>query len=322
MTRTGYQDRRTDRVLESTQVSKDRGERLDGAQVQPLRMSDGMSQPLLVRNGRRRLHDERRESATDSQYLVEVSGSGDRRLARTGLQVMEVGRAERCGLCHRPQREPSLLAEPAQRHPEPWVDEGPGHRPTVGPDRTNRQVDRQRRDDPMRLFYDTEFLEDGTTIELISIGMVADDDRELYAVHRDAPWDRIREHPWLMANVVPHLPHRQDPDPLSLIDMDDPCVLPRQDIADRVCDFIQTTPEPQLWAWYGAYDHVALCQLFGRMIDLPACIPRWTNDVQTLLLSSPDARLPEQDGAIHNALGDAHHARALAAVNGRGLRGT
>jgi hypothetical protein len=40
--------------------------------------------------------------------------------------------------------------------------------------------------------YDLEFLEDGRTIELISIGMVCDDGREYYAVNRDMPVRRIR----------------------------------------------------------------------------------------------------------------------------------
>lgn len=34
----------------------------------------------------------------------------------------------------------------------------------------------------MRYFYDTEFIDDGRTIELISIGMVSEDGREYYAV--------------------------------------------------------------------------------------------------------------------------------------------
>jgi hypothetical protein len=53
--------------------------------------------------------------------------------------------------------------------------------------------------------YDTEFLEDGETIELISIGMVAEDGYEYYAVNRDMPERRIRRHPWLMENVVPNV---------------------------------------------------------------------------------------------------------------------
>ena len=36
----------------------------------------------------------------------------------------------------------------------------------------------------MKIFYDTEFIENGRTIELISIGMVAEDGRELYLVNQ------------------------------------------------------------------------------------------------------------------------------------------
>jgi len=34
----------------------------------------------------------------------------------------------------------------------------------------------------MRYWYDTEFIEDGSTIDLISIGIVAEDGREYYAI--------------------------------------------------------------------------------------------------------------------------------------------
>ena len=34
----------------------------------------------------------------------------------------------------------------------------------------------------MRYFYDCEFIEDGRTIDLVSIGVVAEDGREYYAV--------------------------------------------------------------------------------------------------------------------------------------------
>jgi hypothetical protein len=59
-------------------------------------------------------------------------------------------------------------------------------------------------------WYDTEFLEDGRTIDLISIGIVAEDGREYYAVSDETTRGklnrRIRKHDWLMANVVPSLP--------------------------------------------------------------------------------------------------------------------
>ena len=46
----------------------------------------------------------------------------------------------------------------------------------------------------MDYFYDTEFIEDGQTIDLVSIGIVASDGREYYAVSTDA--DLSRANPW------------------------------------------------------------------------------------------------------------------------------
>ena len=38
--------------------------------------------------------------------------------------------------------------------------------------------------------------------------------------------------------------------------------------------------EIELWAWFGAYDHVALCQLWGAMPALPRPIPRFTRELR------------------------------------------
>jgi hypothetical protein len=166
----------------------------------------------------------------------------------------------------------------------------------------------------VRIFYDTEFIEDGKTIELISIGMVAEDGRELYAVNADAPWKRITKHEWLMANVVPHLPQphgdwiRQMPKSW-LIDFHNPCVKRKSAIADEVRAFVQATPDAELWAWYGAYDHVAYAQLFGRMIDLPDGFPMWTNDLRQEVQRLGNPALPKQESAEHNALADARWVR-------------
>jgi hypothetical protein len=166
----------------------------------------------------------------------------------------------------------------------------------------------------MKIFYDTEFLEDGKTIELISIGMVAEDGRELYLVNRDAPWRRIRKHEWLMANVVPHLPQPHGDWILQmpkrwLIDFANPLVEHRQEIADAVRQFIQSTPNVELWAWYGAYDHVALAQLWGPMIDLPPGVPMWTNDLKQEVERRGNPSLPKQESAEHDALADARWVR-------------
>jgi hypothetical protein len=179
-----------------------------------------------------------------------------------------------------------------------------------------------------RIFYDCEFLEDGRTIDLISIGMLAEDGREYYAVNSDAPWERIKASDWLVRNVLPSLPVtgrtsldsylKNSPNsfprpPLSMVgpDLRDTRVRPHQVIANEVRDFILAAPDPQLWAWYGAYDHVVLCQLWGRMIDLPKGVPMWTNDLKQEAGRLGDPQVPQQDSGEHNALEDARHNKVI-----------
>jgi hypothetical protein len=187
----------------------------------------------------------------------------------------------------------------------------------------------------MRIFYDLEFLEDGRTLDLISIGMVREDGRELYAVNdqllrpaiHPAPgslYERVTKRDWLMRNVVPHLPlkprnkseltHKtQSPTGPAFFSLDPehPAVLPRRLIRAQVRDFILGGgPDVELWAWYGAFDHVGLAWLWGPMIDLPEGVPMFTNDIRTLaLLAGPGAMAtePKQEEGEHNALADARH---------------
>lgn len=163
-----------------------------------------------------------------------------------------------------------------------------------------------------QFFYDTEFLEDGSTIDLISIGIVTDRGDDYYAVNADCDWGRIVADDWLWENVVPHLPHDKSPRSLNLLDMTSPLVKPKWVIRNEVRDFItrKTAGKPELWAYYGAYDHVALAQLFGKMINLPKGIPMWTHDIMQLIDGLPDMKLPSNTG-LHNALEDAMWAKMV-----------
>jgi hypothetical protein len=174
------------------------------------------------------------------------------------------------------------------------------------------------------LDYDWEFLEDGRRIEPISIGIVADDGRTYYAVNAllaARGWKgwrfrrRVRKHQWLMENVVPHLPKPSGDWNLHmpkrwLFNYMDPAVKPIERIAREVRDFIRDSGDDvQLWANYGAYDHVCLAQLWGRMIDLPDGVPMFTNDIQQerARLGISWDELPKQESGEHNALADARH---------------
>ncbi len=169
----------------------------------------------------------------------------------------------------------------------------------------------------MRIWYDTEFIEDGRTIELISIGMVREDDAELYFVSDSAGvMRRAVEHDWLRENVVPGLPVTFRRRPLAWNwdqkHPDYPRVASARIIAAAVRGFILSVPDPQLWAWYAAYDHVALCQLWGRMTDLPEGVPMWTNDLKQEAVRLGNPRVPQQADGQHNALADARHNRVIA----------
>lgn len=163
-----------------------------------------------------------------------------------------------------------------------------------------------------RYFYDTEFIDDGKTIDLISIGIACEDGREYYAVNAEMPVKRICEHEWLLENVVPYLP-RVWGDPIGGqpgrwgFDYGDPVYKSRDLIAAEIEAFL--TGDVELWADYCAYDHVALAQLWGPMSDLPDGVPMFTNDIQTYarLAGVPHKHLPKASGTEHHALADARN---------------
>jgi hypothetical protein len=174
----------------------------------------------------------------------------------------------------------------------------------------------------LKIYYDTEFIEDGSTIDLISIGMVTEDGDEYYAINANMPCERIEKNQWLMDNVVPSLPFW----PIDLLSWpisdlpstEDPDIKTLPRIAYEVSEFILSHQDPELWAWYAAYDHVVLAQLWGRMDDLPDGIPMWTGDLHQEAHRLGNPELPEQPSGVHNALHDARHnlvrARHLAAI--------
>ena len=171
----------------------------------------------------------------------------------------------------------------------------------------------------MRYYIDTEFLERGPgyPIDLISIGVVAEDGREFYAINWDAPLEAIRRHDWLMDNVVPSLPlrmaetHSGDILAWDVKHSDWRCVMPRRQIAMGVTDFFRGT-KAELWGWYSAYDHVVLAQIYGPMADLPPWVPMWTNDLKQEVARLGNPRVPTQKAGEHNALADARWNREVA----------
>lgn len=149
----------------------------------------------------------------------------------------------------------------------------------------------------MRYFFDTEFYEDGKTIDLISIGIVAEDGRDFYAVSQDAQLHLVSS--WVRENVLPRLPSYGDK-----------AWMPRETIAEELKAFVIAEPKPELWAYYADYDWVVLCQLFGTMMRIPKGWPMFCRDLKQLSVDvgSPKHPPPKDE---HNALADARWNRDL-----------
>ena len=154
----------------------------------------------------------------------------------------------------------------------------------------------------MKVWHDWEFLENGTTIRPISVGMIRQDGKELYRVFSEAPWFEINDNAWLKANVLPGLNATVDN------------VGSKSEIRTAVTEFLKEAYDKdhklELWGWYSAYDHVCLAQLFGKMIDLPDWCPMLTRDLKQEFLRVHADRsiyIPQQTTGLHNALEDARH---------------
>lgn len=172
----------------------------------------------------------------------------------------------------------------------------------------------------MRYHYDTEFKDTGLTIEPISLGMVDDSGRELYMIH--IPTVRAfqeREYfnsldqtdLWLRDNVFNYI---------TEYDLEDYGYTDKDSMAVELYNFVtdidwSTDNSIELWGYFAAYDHVLLSQLFGRMIDLPAPMPMFTNELMTIRKRANGtwkpkparpANLPE-----HHALMDAKYQKLM-----------
>lgn len=147
----------------------------------------------------------------------------------------------------------------------------------------------------MRFFFDTEFIEDGRTIDLVSIGVVDERGREFYAVSTE--FDPGRAGPWVRDNVLDKLPSPADK-----------AWCDRATIRDRLLEFLRRDRERvELWAWFAAYDHVALAQLWGDMPALPRELPRFTRELRQRWEDVGKPTLPPPPSDAHDALADARH---------------
>jgi len=152
----------------------------------------------------------------------------------------------------------------------------------------------------MRYFLDTEFIENGGEIDLITIGIVSEDYRELYLGHRDCKFFNASD--WVKENVLKDLEGMKDDLQELNRNHDRLFWLSKKAIAKEIIDFIGDD-EPEFWGYYCATDWVVFYQIFGPLVDIPDNFPFYCNDIKQLHDYVNNPPFPDSlKGGQHNAL--------------------
>ena len=139
----------------------------------------------------------------------------------------------------------------------------------------------------MNIFFDTEFIDNGSRVDPVSIGLVREDGAEYYAEYLEADWTQAKS--WMWENVHPYLTGP---------------VKSKVDIAYDLKEFCGS--RPKFWAYFCSYDWLVMCQTFGGFLEVPYNWPNYCND---LIVEANrikfDPYAIAQEGTLHNALEDA-----------------
>lgn len=122
----------------------------------------------------------------------------------------------------------------------------------------------------MRIFLDTEFTGLHQKTTLISLALVAEDGRELYAEFID--FDKGQLNPWLSEHVLGNLDKELQGRDRVLTDQ---CLKIRGTTSEVVVEmklWLSQFESIEIWADVLAYDWVLFCELFGGAMNIPSNI--------------------------------------------------
>lgn len=199
----------------------------------------------------------------------------------------------------------------------------------------------------MKYFLDCEFIEgfhkpiSGKRrhfIDLISIGIVAEDGREYYAISNEFRSKDADD--WVKKNVIQKLDSKNTfrsglITPTMMVS--GPIWKSNKEIRNGILTFFGCKRDQlfyrapdgvEVYGYYSDYDWVLFCSLFGRMIDLPKGFPMYCKDLKQMMdekvysayINNPNKAVHTFDNALrwlkedpryprggddHNALADA-----------------
>lgn len=153
-------------------------------------------------------------------------------------------------------------------------------------------------------FINSEYIDTDREIDLISLGVVAADGREFYAISTE--FDASRANDFVRTTVLPLLEPPGDPAWMS-----------RERIREELLAFIGTD-RPRFWSWLAApWDWMVIAQLFPPAERVPDGWRYTAYDVSLLVenaglsVEPVDPALPQAPANVHHALADARWVRDL-----------
>jgi len=150
----------------------------------------------------------------------------------------------------------------------------------------------------LKYFLNTEYIDEGVTLDVISIGISAEDGREYYVISTE--FDPSHANEMVRTAVLPVLEPR-----------DSGLWKPLRQIRDELAAFA-SGDDPEFWTWGGgAFDWLAILSIFGTSENFPDGWPYTPFDlaqwIRQLGLESGDPRIPKHPGRAHHALADARY---------------
>jgi len=147
----------------------------------------------------------------------------------------------------------------------------------------------------LKYWFDTEYLPQPFSLELVSIGVVAEDGREFYAESNETDWSKANQ--WALQHIRPQLRGPQ----MSI-----------EEIGYGLRAFVGSDADPSFWAFYAAFDWVAFCGVFGSLTELPFGFPQHCMDLKQWAVELGNPRLPPPPASgRHHALADSRWTREI-----------
>lgn len=161
-----------------------------------------------------------------------------------------------------------------------------------------------------KYFFDTEFhcfkWRGVNTIQLISIGIIDENGKELYLISNEFSTKKAWANWWIRKNVCMKLDNSIT-NYRTFKDFINTNGINRLEMKERILAYCDDKPE--FWAYYASYDWVVFCWIFGNMIDLPSHFPQYPMDLMNVItmfnIDKSKLKIDIPNDNLHNALDDA-----------------